>query len=199
MKRTKYLDMDEATKLRTYSELWARTDLEAGRRQGVVAWMLVDLALLTGLRVGEISNLQLGDVELRRSFLKVKTLKRRRPVVDELAMPPELVRHLRTFIDWKDSAGESVKPGAPLLAGKRGAFGVRGLQLLWKSAVERAGLPKEYSIKAARHTCGVHLLAKTRDLRAVQKQLRHQRPETTTVYADVTFERMREGVTGLYA
>lgn len=199
MQRTKYMDIEEVKRLRTYTELWARTDLEAGRRQGPVAWVLVDLALMTGLRAGELANLQVGDVDLRRSILHVKTLKRRHPVVDELAMPPELIRHLRAFLKWKACSGESYQPGAPLLCGKRGSLTVRGVQQQWQSAIKRAGLPKGYSIKAARHTCGVHLLAKTRDLRAVQKQLRHARVTTTEIYADVTFERMREGVTGLYA
>jgi integrase len=42
-------------------------------------------------------------------------------------------------------------------------------------------------------------LRKPRNLRQVQKQLGHASPATTAnLYADVSFEDMRAGVTGLY-
>ena len=45
----------------------------------------------------------------------------------------------------------------------------------------------------------VYLLRKTGTLRMVQKQLGHRNPATTAnMYADVTFEDMRDGVDGLY-
>ena len=45
----------------------------------------------------------------------------------------------------------------------------------------------------------IHLLRKTGNLRMVQKQLGHCNPPTTAnIYADVTFEDMRDGVDGLY-
>ena len=45
----------------------------------------------------------------------------------------------------------------------------------------------------------VHLLRKTGNLRMVQKQLGHRNPATTAnMYADVTFEDMRDGVDGRY-
>jgi len=70
---------------------------------------------------------------------------------------------------------------------------------VWKTAVKRAGLPKELSIHSARHTLAVHLLRKTGNLRQVQKQLGHASPATTAnLYADVSFEDMQAGVTGVY-
>ena len=48
-------------------------------------------------------------------------------------------------------------------------------------------------------TVAVHLLKKTGNLRQVQKQLGHASPATTAnMYADVTFDDMREGIAGLY-
>lgn len=44
-----------------------------------------------------------------------------------------------------------------------------------------------------------HLLKKTGNLRQVQKQLGHASPATTAnMYADISFEDMRNGITGLY-
>jgi hypothetical protein len=70
---------------------------------------------------------------------------------------------------------------------------------MWKAAIKSAGLPKEISIHCARHTVAVHLLRKTRNLRQVQKQLGHADPIiTANMYADVTFEDMQKGISGLY-
>ena len=75
----------------------------------------------------------------------------------------------------------------------------KGLQQMWKAAVERAGLPEELSIHSARHTLATHLLKKTGNLRQVQKQLGHASPATTAnMYADISFEDMQDGVTDLY-
>ena len=85
-----------------------------------------------------------------------------------------------------------------LLTGERGPYSRFGVGNLWNEAVKRAGLPASYSIRAARHTLGVALLKRTRNLRHVQKQLGHSSPTTTAIYADVTDEDMRAGVEGIY-
>ena len=52
--RTKYMCVEEVKQLRTVTEARAIVDLRAGRVNGPLAWMVVDLALSTGLRVSEI-------------------------------------------------------------------------------------------------------------------------------------------------
>jgi len=87
-----------------------------------------------------------------------------------------------------------------LFVGSRGPLTAQGLQRIWKGAIKRAGLPEELSIHSARHTIAVALLRRTGNLRQVQKQLGHSSPATTAnMYADVPFEDMQSGVTGLYA
>jgi integrase len=49
------------------------------------------------------------------------------------------------------------------------------------------------------YTIAVQWLKKTGNLRLVQKQLSHASPATTAnMYADISFEDMQNGVTGLY-
>lgn len=197
--RSKYLDVAEAQRLRTVAEAWSITDLEKGKRQGVISWMLVDLAMLTGLRVNEIARLTIKDFNTSRSSLNVQRTKRRKAVSETLAISPELTEHLKKFIAWKKTVGESVNPANALLCGKRGSMTSSGMQKVWKSAIERAGLPRELSIHSARHTMAVHLLAKTKNLKQVQQQLGHSSPVVTAnLYAQVQFDEMREGTTKLY-
>ena len=189
--RTKYMDADEVKILRTVTEARAILDLRKGRLAGPAAWLLVDVALSTGLRVSELVAIHLRDIDLKRGFIRVHRLKRKKHVIDSLAISPELVKHIKEHIQDR-TAGK-------LFVGERGDLTKAGLQQIWKSAVKRAGLPKELSIHSARHTVAVHLLKKTGNLRQVQKQLGHASPViTANMYADISFEDMQDGVTGLY-
>lgn len=191
--RNKYMDMKEVRQLRTVTEARAITDLKAGRINGVHAWMLVDLALSTGLRVSEIAALQIKDVDLKRGCLSMTRLKRKKKIKETLAIGKGIIQHLKDYI----ASMERMK--GPLFVGSRGPLTAQGLQRIWKRSVKLAGLPKELSIHSARHTIAVHLLKKTGNLRQVQKQLGHASPATTAnMYADISFEDMQNGVNGLY-
>ena len=191
--RKKYMNMEEIKQLRTVTEAQHITDLRAGRVCGVRAWMLIDLALSTGLRVGEIAALKINDMDLKRGCLSVIRLKRKKKCNETLAISKELGNHLKGYIIWID------RKNVALFVGSRGALTTQGLQRIWKSAIKRAGLPKELSIHSARHTIAVQLLKKTGNLRQVQKQLGHASPATTAnMYADISFEDMQGGLNGLY-
>ena len=191
--RAKYMDLEEARQLRTVTEARAIMDLRKGRVNGVHAWMLIDLALSTGMRVSEMANLKIKDIDIKRGCLKVTRMKRKKKVTETLAIGKELIQHLKDYIEWAD-----LKRGS-LFVGSRGPLTAQGLQRIWKRSINVAGLPKELSIHCARHTIAVHLLRKTQNLRQVQKQLGHASPATTAnMYADISFEDMQNGVTGLY-
>ena len=199
MDRTKYMDELEVRLLRAMTENRAVRDLKTGRIGGVLAWAVVDTALSTGLRVSEMAALKVGDVDLKRSCLKVARLKRKKPVTETIMLSPEFAEHLAEFIAWKTTLDQPTGKGDALFVGKRGPLTAQGLQQIWKRAIRRAELPKELSIHCARHTLATHLLAKTGNLRMVQKQLGHASPTTTAnMYADVSDTDMAAGMTGLY-
>jgi len=173
--------------------------MDRERIGGVLGWAVVDAALSTGLRVSKIAALKVGDVDLKRSCLKVKRLKRKQPVIETLAIGANLAEHLSEFIKWKATVDQPTGKGEALFVGKRGPLTAQGLQQIWKRAIRDADLPKELSIHCARHTLATHLLRKTKNLRQVQKQLGHASPATTAnMYADVSFDEMKDGLTGLY-
>jgi len=176
--RTKYLSPDEVAVL-----IAATTK--------PLPWMVVDFALSTGLRVSEIASIRIENIDFTRSLIHVTRLKKRNgDGKDILALSDELAAHLRHYIGGRTQGH--------LFVGQRGPLTAQGLQRIWRRAVKLAGLPK-LSIHSARHTIAVALLKKTGNLRMVQKQLGHSSPATTAnMYADVSFEDMQEGLTGLY-
>ena len=151
--------------------------------------MVVDLATDTGLRVGEMTALQIRDMDFRRKLLRVRRLKRRPPAEEFIPICSELTDHLFEFIKWKFRRGESIAPDAALFCGKRGAMTTRGLQRVWRRARERAGLSPGLSIRTARHSLAIHELRRTGDLRRVQRRLGHASPgATASMYLSVCRE-----------
>ena len=189
--RSKYMSKEEVRQFRTVTEAKAIVDLRAGRVTGPLAWAVVDVALSTGLRVSEMASLKVKDIDLQRGCLTVVRLKRKKKTRESLAIGNGIAKHLKEFIGDRKSG--------PLFAGSRGPLTAQGLQCIWREAIKRSGLPKELSIHSARHTIAVYLLKKTGNLRFVQKQLGHASPATTAnMYADISFEDMKNGVNGLY-
>jgi len=193
MDKTRYLNMDEVKLLREKTRLRALEDLVAKppRVNGVRAWMIVDAALSTGLRVSELHSIRVSDIDFKRSFITIRRKKKKLPVKHTLAISPEFQEHLKTYLG-KRRKGKLFKTNNKNIS-------IQGIQASWNTAVKRAGLPK-YSIHCARRTMGFHLLKKTQNLKVVQKQLGHSNINTTaTLYCDVSFEDMQDSVTGLYS
>jgi len=197
--REKYLDDDEVSLARHCAMGWAADDLAHHRRQGVIAWMAVDMLLVTGLRVGELVATRHGDFAFSLKLLRVATAKRRtKGPPDQMAITADLIRHVREFTAWKEATGMATADADPLFVGKRGPLTVRGAQYLWLSVMDRAGIARRPWPHSARHTCAVQLYRATKDLVMVRRHLRHARIASTTVYADVTHEETIAALSELY-
>lgn len=197
--REKYMSLDEIRKLRRSSEDRALADLAKGRTSGVRSWAVIDLALSTGLRVSEISNVKVEDLTLSGSEPQLIVRNGKGGKSRTVTLPQELKRHLRDFISWKRRIGEPAGCEDYLLVTERGGkFTIRALQLLFKRAVKRAGLPEHLSIHACRHSYGTYLYQRTKDLRLVQDQLGHSSPSVTQVYSHITPEERVKSVNDLW-
>ena len=192
--RTKYLEEDEIKRLKDSAEAVAALDLKKGRRQGIATWMVVDLVLGTGVRVSELAHIKIEDIDFKRGLIRVHRSKKRKKTIDSLALSKNLLGHLKEYIEWT-----SRSTGPLFKSQRRPEMTAQGLQQIWKQAIRKARLPEEYSIHAARHSVGFHLYRKTGNLVQVQRQLGHASPAVTAnFYTDVSFEQMRDGMTGLY-
>jgi len=183
----KFLSRDERKKLLKTCRDREEFDLMKGRRAWLVRYMLIDLALYSGLRVAEIAALQIGDLHLKPAdcYLTVrngKGSKKRTVYLDAV-----LVKHLQDFIEKKKTTlGESIEPDAPLFTGRNGDH-CQPITLMksFKRAAEDANLPDYYSIHSCRHTYATYLLHATKNLRYVQRQLGHSDIGMTALYSGI--------------
>ncbi len=132
------------------------------------------LCYSSGLKVGEVCNLQLKDVDFCRQALMLgdkKGLKR------ELPLDKTMLRYLLEYT-------AAYHPVHYLFAGQSGGCPccARSLQLVLAAAKERAGITTAGSIHALRHSYAMHLLERGTGLLTLQKLLGHNTPKTTLRY-----------------
>jgi integrase/recombinase XerC len=185
--RDKYLCDTEIRQLKRTCIDWAIADRARDRINGPKSWIVVDLALSTGLRVSELSALAAEDIDWSNNAITVRRRKKRKvaPVTEYLPLPTKLREHLLDYLGDRKAG--------PIVLGQRGSLTSRGWQEAWAAACKRAGI-RPLSIHKARHTTATMLYRSTHDLRLVQEQLGHTDPATTSIYAGISFEDRARGV-----
>jgi site-specific recombinase XerD len=158
-----------------------------------------NLALLltlrhTGLRVGELCHLRLGDIAI--SERKGEVLVRAGKGNKDRTVPlnNDVRRALVAYLAVRPTVAHDY-----LFVGQRGApLQPQGVQEVVAKYARRAGLP-EVTPHVLRHTFAKHVLDAGEDLATVQRLLGHERLETTAIYTHPTARDLEEAVRRLEA
>jgi integrase/recombinase XerD len=141
--------------------------------------MILMTAYSAGLRISEVVNLQVNDIDSQRMVLRVRKGKRNKDRYTLLS--PVLLTMLRYW--WV-----AARPVTYLYAGRSPDHPARvtTIQVACKEAQERAGLDKTVRPHTLRHSFATHLLEAGTDLRVIQELLGHASPKTTAIYTHVS-------------
>jgi integrase len=148
---------------------------------------IISVALGTGLRLGEIVGLDVGDVfapeGTPRVRVRVRAAIAKGGRAADVFLPDRLVAKLKRFWKWKRDRGESLDSDAPLFANQSGRrISKRRVQFAWATWQRRAGFDRVYGFHALRHTAVTNVYRASRDLFLAQRFARHVSPLTTTIY-----------------
>lgn len=142
-----------------------------------------------GLRVSELVDLDLGDVNLEDGFIAVlgKGNKRRIVPIGEHARAAlaDYLRRVRPR--WTKPASR-----ACFLTARGKSMTRQGFWAIVKKYARAAGITKSISPHKLRHSFATHLLAGGADLRSVQTMLGHADVSTTQIYTHVTGDHLRK-------
>ena len=197
----KFLSKQEAVKLLDTASRRAKHAITRKQKVAVRDYFVIDLALSTGLRVMEIARLNCGDVFLKDNVSSLVVSKGKGGKKRQVLFNGSFTRHCKKYFRWKQSIGESIEPGKPLLLSSNTGKHMteRAIQKTFKRCAEKAGIALHYSIHSLRHTYACQLYkASNYNLRLVQKQLGHSRLSTTEVYADVMRPDLHKALERLY-
>ena len=162
--------------------------------QGLRDRAILEVLYSTGLRVSELVNLKVSDMEMRMGCLRCtgKGDKERLVPVGRkgLAAVQAYLRESRPVLLRGREAGKAV----PWLFVNR--FGNRlsriGIWRLLTAYGRRAGITAPLSPHKLRHSFATHLLERGADLRSVQLMLGHADISTTQIYTHVMQERLKQ-------
>ncbi|MEK6940814.1 MAG: site-specific tyrosine recombinase/integron integrase [Nanoarchaeota archaeon] len=137
----------------------------------------------TGLRVSELVNLKIKDLDLNEKAGWVRMGKGAKdrffPLSDIIAVElKQYIQHLPLNQDY-------------LFMGRNGKLSVRSVQKFVKNSAKRAGITKQVTPHKLRHSYATHLMDSGIDVVIIQELLGHSNLNTTQIYTHVSKEHLK--------
>ncbi|MEO8475111.1 MAG: site-specific tyrosine recombinase/integron integrase [Chryseolinea sp.] len=137
-----------------------------------------------GLRLSELLNLKLTDVNSDRKIVLVRDGKGKRDRNTLLAT---------TTLELLRKYFQEYKPKEYLFEGQSGTrYSGKSVQNIMNHGLKKAGITRPASPHTLRHSFATHLLENGTDLRYIQTLLGHTSAKTTEIYAHVSTKRLKE-------
>ncbi len=131
-----------------------------------------------GLRVSEIVNLKITDIDSKNMQVFIERAKGKK---DRYAnLPESILVQLRTYF-------KEYRPKKYLFEGQSGdEYSIRSAQSVFSNAMKKANINKVVGIHGLRHSFATHLLERGTDITYIQQLLGHNDIKTTLRYTHVT-------------
>ncbi len=181
-----YLDRERTEAMFLAAETRAREADSDGSRDLAI----LELFYSSGLRLSELTGLDLLDLDLLSDQVKVRGKGRKERLVP---MGSRASRALRRYLDDREAlAGRRGGDRQAVFLGRAGRrLTPRTVQRIVHRALDQVG-GDGLSTHSLRHTFATHLLDAGADLRAVQELLGHASLSTTQIYTHTSVERLKK-------
>lgn len=134
---------------------------------------ILTLTYSVGLRVSEITNLKIEDIDSKRMLIYIKNAKGKKDRIVPLSK--NVLELLREYY-------KEFKPKEYLFNGQNSnQYSIQSCQKLYKKYID-----ENTSIHTLRHSSATNLLENGTDLRVIQKILGHSSSKTTEIYTHVS-------------
>ncbi len=135
------------------------------------------LAYSAGLRVGELTALKMADIDSGRMQIRVVQAKGNKDRYTLLSV--SALEQLRLYY-------QLFRPAVWLFETQKGvAISHRQVQHVFKKALTKAGINKQVSVHALRHSFATHLMEQGVSLAIIRQLLGHKSLRTTSIYLHV--------------
>jgi integrase/recombinase XerC len=185
-KLPKALSIDDVIKFIETPE----SDTALGKRDRAI----LELLYATGMRVAELTGLNLADVDFRHDSVLVRGKGRKERIVP---FGSKAKQAIQTYLSVRgelliEASEERRDPMALFLNYQGTRITTRSVGRMIDKYVREAAMAGEVSPHSLRHSFATHLLSAGADLRAIQELLGHARLSTTQIYTHVSPEKLME-------
>jgi site-specific recombinase XerD len=140
--------------------------------------LMIKLCYGMGLRVSEIVNLKISNIDSQRMLVHIESAKGKKDRY--VTLPTSILDSLRNYY-------LTFHPKIYLFEGRDGRqYSIRSVQAVFENAMQKAKINKTVGIHGLRHSYATHLLESGTDMIFIQKLLGHKDIKTTEIYAKVS-------------
>lgn len=141
---------------------------------------MLQLMYATGVKVGELVQMQVSDLNLTVGVVQLRDERKERTV----PIYPQAVQCLKEYLNTARPSVVLDRQQTCLFTNKNGQpLSRQGLWKIVKSYAESAGIHKDITPLTLRHSFAAHLLENGADLAEVKEMLGHADISTTAIYA----------------
>ncbi|MCP8970799.1 tyrosine-type recombinase/integrase [Ectobacillus ponti] len=156
--------------------------------------LIFKLLATTGMRRQELVDLNWDQLNLDNQTIRIKGKGKKERL---LPLHPIVLPLFQTYMETLDEYQKHSSQPVFLSKNKK-VMNPRGLHVLFKNILEKAGLPPtRFSLHHLRHTFATLLLQENKenvDLRLLQELLGHENLSSTQVYTHIDFEQKRKAI-----
>ncbi len=164
---------------------------EVGEAEQLRDAVMLELLYGSGLRVSELTNLNLDQLSLEAQEVRVRGKGRKERLVP---VGSRALAALRPYLAVRDRLCHpktgAIDPKALLLTRRGTRLGTRRVQTLVKAYGAAAAGRPDLHPHALRHSCATHMLDGGADLRAIQDLLGHSSLSTTQRYTHLSLQQL---------
>lgn len=140
--------------------------------------LMLSISYGAGLRVGELINLKVQDLNISELTIHIKNAKGQKDRISLLS--EKITSNLQEIISKKSKNDY-------LFSSEQGKkLSTRTAQKIFESALRKSKIKKDASFHSLRHSFATHLLENGVDIRYIQNLLGHQNIRTTQIYTQVS-------------
>jgi len=143
--------------------------------------LIISMLYSTGLRVSELVNLKVGDINFND---KTGWVRKGKGNKDRIFMVSEnLAIDMKSYLEGRENQ---------YVFSKDGPLTTRNIQKIIYGTKKRAGINKKVTPHTLRHSFATHLLEQGTDIRVIQQMLGHSSLSTTQVYTHVSSDQIKK-------
>ena len=175
-----FIDIPRPQKKEILPKVISKTDIAKifAKVNNLKHLVMLKLCYGMGLRVSEIVNLKITNIDSNRMVVHIEGAKGKKDRYVNL--PSSILDDLRNYY-------RAYHPQKYLFEGQNGGqYAIRSAQMVFKNAMKRAKINKIVGIHGLRHSYATHLLESGTDTYFIQKLLGHNDIKTTAIYAKVS-------------
>lgn len=178
----------------TYTEIEQLCEaIDHSKKEGTRNRAIIEVLYACGLRVSELTHLQLSNTYLHIGFIKVvgKGNKERMVPIGAAA-----IKHIEFYLQYRQQMN-NIKPASEdiLFLNRRGGQLTRNMIfIIVKDLAQKAGINKKISPHTFRHSFATHLIEGGASLRIVQDLLGHKSIVTTEIYTHLDMSYLKETI-----